>query len=87
MVHHRLPLVQGDVVDIGGVELHFHATSDDLADTLRIVAEREGNGKAAGTLRDTGRAFAGLDGVWFLVRSIEPPPCPFADCTPYSSAV
>ncbi len=26
-------------------------------------------------------AFAGLDGVWFLVRSIEPAPCPLADCT------
>ncbi|MDX1574933.1 MAG: cobalt-precorrin-6A reductase [Kiloniellales bacterium] len=25
-------------------------------------------------------AFAGLDGVWFLVRSIEPAPCPLANC-------
>jgi precorrin-6A/cobalt-precorrin-6A reductase len=26
-------------------------------------------------------AFAGLDGVWFLARSIEPPLCPLANCT------
>ncbi len=52
----------------------------DVAEAARAVAER-GKRVFLTVGRQELSAFAGLDGIWFLARSIEPPLCPLANCT------